>query len=159
MWPKIDRGSRRQRSSFNAGLGAAAAAVALVATACSPNAGEDAAREADIILTEFAIDPAPLVVATGDTVTFVVKNEGGIFHELRFSNAERVAEHLAEIHDGEGSEHEEDAPSDDIVIELESGESGQVTVTLDPTVFTEVVCLVPGHYEAGMRTNLEYAQT
>lgn len=159
MRPTLDRGSHRRQGSFNAGVAGVAVAVALVATACSLNTGGDKALEADIVLTEFAIDPDPLVVATCEAVTFVVKNEGGIFHELRFSNAERVAEHLAEIHDVDGAEHEEDAPSDDIVIELESGESGEVTVTFDPTAFTEVVCLVPGHYEAGMRANLEYVQT
>lgn len=139
--------------------GAAVAAVALVVTACSSDAGEGTEQEADIVLSEFAFDPKSIAVAAGDTVTFSVKNEGGILHELRFSNAERIAQHLAEIHDGEGAEHSDDASSDDIVIELESGESGEVTVTFEPTVFTEVVCLVPGHYEAGMRANLKYAQS
>jgi len=32
-----------------------------------------------------------------------------------------------------------------------------VTFPEDTTLFTEVACLLPGHYEAGMAADIEYA--
>jgi uncharacterized cupredoxin-like copper-binding protein len=39
-----------------------------------------------------------------------------------------------------------------------AGETGEVTVTFptDTTLYTDVACLIPGHYEAGMHAELSY---
>ena len=94
---------------------------------------------------------------------FTVRNDGGIFHELRFTNAERIADHLGEGdegHDSDNAEHSEDETGQDVVIELDPGESGQVELVVPESedVYTEAVCLVPGHYEAGMAASLVYAR-
>lgn len=118
-------------------------------------------RTVEIAMTEFAFEPASLTVAAGETIEFVVTNEGVVPHEFRLSNAHRIEEHIASGHEdhgdeGEGGHHEGDA---DVVIEVEAGATDTVTVTFpeDATIFTEIACLLPGHYEAGMKGEVTYS--
>lgn len=118
-------------------------------------------RTVEIAMTEFAFEPASLTVVAGETIEFVVTNEGVVPHEFRLSNAHRIEEHIASGHEdhgdeGEGGHHEGDA---DVVIEVEAGATDTVTVTLpeDATIFTEIACLLPGHYEAGMKGEVTYS--
>jgi uncharacterized cupredoxin-like copper-binding protein len=120
--------------------------------------GVAAGRVVDVSMTEFAFDPSDLMVTAGETITFRVSNDGLIVHELRLSNAHRIEEHLAEghaDHDETDGDHHGDA---DVVLELEAGESGELTVTFpeDTTIFTEMACLIPGHYEGGMKGGIAY---
>ena len=70
--------------------------------------------------------------------------------------------HIASGHEdhaddpGDGGHHSEDG---DIMIELEPGAVGELIVTFptDTSVFTEVACLIPGHYEGGMKAPVDYA--
>ena len=66
-------------------------------------------------------------------VTFVVKNEGAIEHNFVIENA--------------GVE----------VDAIQPGQSKEVTVDLKPGTFN-VVCNIPGHAEAGMKTTLTVTQ-
>ncbi len=122
-------------------------------------------RTVEVTMTELAFTPGSITVSAGETVVFHVTNEGAIEHEFRLSNPHRIEEHLASGHadhnegDAEAAEvggHDADA---DIVLLLGPGESGEVPMTFseDTTVFTEVACLIPGHYEAGMKGAIEYA--
>jgi uncharacterized cupredoxin-like copper-binding protein len=119
---------------------------------------DDGERVVEITMTEFAFEPDRVEVHAGETVRFLVVNEGRVEHELRLSNPHRVEEHLASGHDDheeEGGHHEEDG---DVFIELQPGETGELVVDFpeDTTVYTEMVCLLPGHYEAGMVGDLDY---
>jgi uncharacterized cupredoxin-like copper-binding protein len=115
-------------------------------------------------MTEFAFDVDPLEVAAGETIEFVVTNAGVVPHEFRLSNAHRIEEHMAsghEGHDGDDDEaeqagHHEDG---DVVLVLEAGETSSIVATFpeDTTMFTEVACLLPGHYEAGMHSDVAYS--
>lgn len=118
-------------------------------------------RTVEIAMTEFAFEPASLTVVAGETIEFVVTNDGVVPHEFRLSNAHRIEEHIASGHEdhgdeGEGGHHEGDA---DVVIEVEAGATDTVTVTFpeDATIFTEIACLLPGHYEAGMKGEVTYS--
>lgn len=114
-------------------------------------------RTVEVSMTEMAFSPESVEVTAGETITFVVSNDGVTLHEFRLSNAHRIEEHLAsghEDHDEDGDHHGDV----DVVLELEAGERGEVTVTFpeDDTLFTEVACLIPGHYEAGMKGHVIY---
>lgn len=121
----------------------------------------DSVRTIDIVMTDFAFEPETLEVNAGETVRFVVVNEGAVDHEFRLSNSHRIEEHLASDHDDheegeeEGGHHEEDG---DVFVVLEPGQTGELTVTFpdDLTVYTETACLLPGHYEAGMKGVISY---
>lgn len=118
-------------------------------------------RIVEITMTDFAFEPDRVDVRANEIVRFVVINEGLIDHELRLSNPHRIEEHLASDHgdhgdhEDEGGHHEEGG---DLFIELQPGETGELVVDFpeDTTIYTEMVCLLPGHYEAGMIGDLMY---
>jgi uncharacterized cupredoxin-like copper-binding protein len=120
-------------------------------------------RTVEVLMTEFAFDVDPVEVTAGETIEFVVTNAGVVEHEFRVSNQARIDEHLEAGHDdhdegsgGAGTGSEEAA---DYVLLLDAGDSSSIIVTFpeDTTLFTDVVCLLPGHYEAGMAADVEYS--
>lgn len=118
----------------------------------------DSERTIDIVMTDYTFEPEQIEVSAGETVTFLVVNDGAVDHEFRLSNAHRIEEHLASghgDHDEEGGHHEEDG---DVFVVLEPGQTDELTVTFpqDTTVYTEAACLLPGHYEAGMKGAISY---
>lgn len=136
---------------------------------------EGADRLLEVELSEFDITAPSFDFVPGETVKFVVTNAGVVAHELRLSNDDRVNEHVAGGHDGHDEsdavvddDHDEDATGDhdmegmeeaqDVVLLLEGGETGTLLFTFPDNVedYTLAVCLIPGHYEAGMTTDLSY---
>ncbi len=115
----------------------------------------DADRTVQVAMTDFAFEPTEFEAMAGETIEFVVTNLGVVEHEFRLSNEHRIEEHLASGHadHDDGGGHHEDG---DVVLHLDPGGTGSVTVTFgeDTTLFTEVACLIPGHYEAGMKAPL-----
>lgn len=110
-------------------------------------------------MTELEFSALEFPVSAGETIRFEVINEGLIEHEFRLSNTHRIEEHIAAghaDHNEEGGSHHEDI---DIILLLQPGETGEVTFTFpeDTTLFNEVACLLPGHYEAGMKASIVYA--
>lgn len=116
------------------------------------SAGVD--RTVEVAMDEFTFAPVEFEAMAGETVEFVVSNLGVVEHEFRLSNEHRIEEHLAEGHadhadDNDGGHHADG----DVVLHLDPGETGSLIVTFgdDTTLYTEVACLIPGHYEAGMK--------
>lgn len=123
-----------------------------------PVAAGDADRVIAVEMTELEFSPVEYEVFAGETIRFEVTNEGLIEHEFRLSNTHRIEEHIAAghaDHDAEGGHHEDI----DIVLLVQPGESGDVTFTFpeDTNLFNEIACLLPGHYEAGMKGSIIYA--
>ena len=130
-------------------------------TVVADDENADSDRTVDIVMTDYAFEPEQLEVSAGETIRFVVVNEGAVDHEFRLSNAHRIEEHLASghaDHDDEGGHHGEDG---DVFIVLEPGQAGELVVTFpeDTTVYTETACLLPGHYEAGMKGTINYTDS
>ena len=155
---------------------ASIAALALVTAACggtttgdnvvgdpptSVAAGTTAEpRIIDVELTEFAFTPDSFDVEVGETVTFVVTNNGVVEHYFELSNDHEVEEHLASGH----AEHQEDLDieleeeAEELILELAPGATGELTVTFeDTTTLTAIVCLIPGHYDAGMEAGITFS--
>lgn len=123
------------------------------------DASAAADREVAVTLTEFAIEPASIEVKAGETVKFVVTNEGAIQHEFRITNQAAVEEHLAGGH--EGAHEEQMTPGmpmmmeGDMVVLVDPGETATVTVEFAGDAdYDLVACLLPGHFEAGMKGEL-----
>jgi zinc transport system substrate-binding protein len=69
-------------------------------------------------------------------------------------------DHEAEAgHEEEGHDAEEGHAVEDAVLVLGPGETGTLVFTFPENDhdFTAAVCLIPGHYEAGMATDLQYS--
>lgn len=127
-------------------------------TSTHDGAVADGARVIEISMTEMEFHPSDIRVEAGQTVRFIVTNVGATTHEFRLSNPHRIEEHMADHDDaghGDDAGHHEDA---DVVLELEPGVTGEVTVTFpeDTDLYSQVACLLPGHYEAGMHGEVLY---
>ncbi len=117
-------------------------------------------RTVEVIMTEFAFAPSSVDVLAGETVRFLVINDGAIPHEFRLSNAHRIEEHLASGHEGhdDGGHHNEG--EGDVFIVLDPGTTAEMTFTfpVDTTIYTDIACLIEGHHEAGMHGKLSYQE-
>jgi uncharacterized cupredoxin-like copper-binding protein len=87
--------------------------------------------------------------------------EDGHVDEVPHDAEEAVEEdgHVDEVpHDAEEAVEEEAHEVDDAVLVLGPGETGTLVFTFPANDhdFTAAVCLIPGHYEAGMATDLSY---
>lgn len=132
----------------------------------------NADRVIAVELSEFEIAADELRFSPGETIEFIVTNSGVAEHEFRLSNQDRVEEHIAGGHDDhdesamteeemaamgdEEAEHDDEA--DDVVLNLAAGETGTLVFTVPDNDhdYTAAICLIPGHYEAGMATDLSY---
>jgi uncharacterized cupredoxin-like copper-binding protein len=126
----------------------------------------DADRVVEIVMTDFAFTPNPITVAEGETIRFMVRNEGVIEHELRVTTHHAAEEHVAAGHEGHNEGGGEDASGEgghgheEIILLVQPGESDMIDVTFhDAGDFDTIACLIPGHFEAGMKAPIEYATT
>jgi uncharacterized cupredoxin-like copper-binding protein len=102
-----------------------------------------AARVVDVNLYEFGIDYMSEPFEDGEVITFRVLNTGLAPHEFEVTSHDAVDGHMEGGHD----EHSQMAMTDKLV--LDPGEQGELTVTIGDDFYL-AVCLIPGHYEAGM---------
>jgi uncharacterized cupredoxin-like copper-binding protein len=94
---------------------------------------------------DFRFDPAEVNVEAGQEITFVVTNEGQAAHEFLLGDEEEqmMAEGEGEHEGGHGgSEYE--------VLELDPGQTAEITVTFEDPGTILYGCHEPGHYDAGM---------
>jgi uncharacterized cupredoxin-like copper-binding protein len=89
--------------------------------------------------------PDSVTVKRGETVRFLVKNEGKILHEMVLGNDEGLKEHAALMRKFPEMEHDEP-----YMVHVSPGKTGQMIWTFDKPGEVVFACLIPGHYEAGM---------
>lgn len=131
-----------------------------------------ATRTVKVVMRDNLYEPESIAVQTGETIRFVIKNEGAFVHEFNLGTAAMHAEHQAEMmmmveHGvlepdkinrermkmdmGNGKTMEHDDPNS---VLLEPGESGEIVWTFTKATSIEFACNVPGHYDAGMMGKL-----
>lgn len=131
---------------------AAAALLALVAAACG---GEDqdaqpGAEEGTVVeieMVDVAFEPDTIEVKKGEETTFRFVNSGEAVHEAYIGDAAAQEEHAAAME--EHGEH-----GDDEVLEVEPGDTGELTRTFDEDGEVIIGCHQPGHYEEGMKVTV-----
>lgn len=127
------------------------AVAALVLPACGgQEAGTaDNPRTVEVeTLDEFRFEPSEVTVEAGETIRFVVSNPGAVVHEFVLG-----PEHVQMAHEdaGEMGEHMEmDVEGQLAALDLEPGETKEVTVNFDELREILFGCHEPGHYQAGM---------
>ena len=89
--------------------------------------------------------PDSVTVKRGETIRFVVKNEGKILHEMVLGHDEGLKEHAALMRKFPEMEHDEP-----YMVHVSPGKTGQMIWTFDKPGEVVFACLIPGHYEAGM---------
>jgi len=97
--------------------------------------------------------PADVQVKQGETVRFVVKNVGKVKHELSLGTQQELMEHLEQMKRFPDMEHDE--PSK---VTLAPGKQGEIIWQFTKAGTVNFACLMPGHYEAGMKGAVEVAR-
>jgi uncharacterized cupredoxin-like copper-binding protein len=128
------------------------------------------ARTVEISMTDMAYAPASIDVTSGETVRFVFRNDGAVRHEAVVGNLAEQEAHHADMaaaggdHDGMDmgtmdmgtAEHSAEMDEMHGVI-VEPGETVEMTHTFDTAGPTMIGCHEPGHWEAGMRLDVDVA--
>lgn len=90
--------------------------------------------------------PSQLTVQQGQTVRLAVINEGQVRHELVLGSAAEIAQHRLAMERHPGMAHQ--AP---YMVHVNPGRRAVLVWLFDRAGDFEFACLLPGHYEAGMR--------
>ena len=110
-------------------------------------AGTTATRTVTIdLLDTMRFSPDRVEVALGETVRFEIRNRGRMLHEMVIGTPAELAEHARLMAKNPGMEH--DAP---YMAHVDPGKTGEIVWTFNRAGEFEYACLLPGHYEAGMR--------
>ena len=103
--------------------------------------------------------PSKVDVREGETIRFVVRNAGKTAHEMVLGSDADIREHAQAMQQGtghgDGHSHGTGA-----AITVAAGQTGELVVKFDQGGTLQMACLIPGHYEAGMRgtVNVQPAQ-
>ncbi|MCU0764635.1 MAG: cupredoxin family protein, partial [Burkholderiaceae bacterium] len=90
--------------------------------------------------------PADLTVRQGETIRFIVRNDGKVMHELVLGTLQELQQHAEWMRRFPNMEHEEP-----YMVHLAPGQSGEVIWQFTEPGEFHFGCLVPGHFEAGMK--------
>lgn len=102
---------------------------------------------------EMRFIPDRVTVAKGETVRFVVANKGATKHEMVLGTADELAKHAELMRKFPNMEHD-----DPNAVAVEPGKTGALVWRFDNAGTFEFACLVPGHFEAGMKGSLTVAK-
>ena len=112
-----------------------------------PGVASKASRTVTIEMTDnMRYTPADIQVKQGETVRFIVKNKGQVKHELSLGTQQELLEHLEQMRKFPDMEHDE--PSK---VTLAPGKQGEIVWQFTKAGAVNFACLMPGHYEAGMK--------
>lgn len=97
--------------------------------------------------------PSDIRVRQGETVRFIVKNLGQAKHEMSLGTEQELLEHLELMKKFPDMEHDE--PSK---VTLAPGKQGQIVWHFTRAGAVHFGCLMPGHYEVGMKGTVQVSK-
>ena len=89
--------------------------------------------------------PDKLEVKQGETVKFVLRNNGAVMHEFVLGTKKELDEHAALMVKFPTMEH-----SEPYMAHVPPGKTGEIVWTFNRTGDFDFACLIAGHYTAGM---------
>lgn len=89
--------------------------------------------------------PDAITVTQGETIKFIVTNNGKILHEMVIGTPQELQQHATMMRKFPGMEHDEPH-----MAHVDPGRSESLTWTFNKAGDFEFACLIPGHFEAGM---------
>ena len=89
--------------------------------------------------------PDKMDVKQGDTLKFLLKNEGKVLHEFVIGTKKDLDEHAALMVKYPGMEHDEP-----YMAHVAPGKTGTIIWTFNKAGSFDFACLIAGHYQAGM---------
>ncbi|WP_426212131.1 plastocyanin/azurin family copper-binding protein [Massilia sp. TWP1-3-3] len=125
-------------------MSAAAALLATLAILHGQTATAGQARTVDIgMYDSMRFAPGELSVEHGETIRFIVRNQGKVQHEIVIGTRDDIANRRQSGHHGHGA--------GSAMLHVAPGASEQFLWQAELSGELEYACLLPGHYEAGMR--------
>lgn len=117
----------------------------------APGKASDVSRTIEVIMKEtddgeMIFEPKEINVKKGETIRFMVMNKGELEHEFVLDNHEGVMEHKEMMERMPEMEH--DDPNS---VRLDPGMDGEVIWSFANAGPFEFACLIPGHYDSGMK--------
>ncbi len=94
--------------------------------------------------------PGEITVTQGDTVRFVVRNSGKVMHEMVIGTAEELKKHAELMKKHPGMEHDEP-----YMAHVKPGAKEEIAWTFTKAGTFMYGCLIPGHFEAGMKGSIK----
>lgn len=116
----------------------------------APGKPADVDRTISIKARDVNFDVATVTVKAGETVKFVVVNEGAADHEFTLGDAAEQAAHRREMLEMAGMDMSQ-SHHDANALYLKSGETKALVWKFGKAGQIEFGCNVPGHYEVGMK--------
>src|SRR5690606_38022585 len=89
--------------------------------------------------------PADITVRQGETIRFVIANQGKLMHEMVIGTMEGLKQHGEMMKKHPGMEHEEP-----FMTHVAPGKKEDMVWHFNRAGEFHYACLVPGHFEAGM---------
>lgn len=133
-----------------------------------PGKASDVSRTIVVTMLDNYYQPENFSISLGETIRFIVKNEGELVHEFNIGTADmhlkhqdemlmmvehgvlesdRINQEAMKMDMGNGMTMEHDDPNS---VLLEPGKSGEIIWKFKDEVVLEIACNVPGHYDVGM---------
>jgi uncharacterized cupredoxin-like copper-binding protein len=113
-----------------------------------------ASRTIEMRMTDnMRFTPNRIDVKLGETVRFVVVNAGKVMHEFVLGSQKELYEHAVQMKKAPHMRHHEP-----YMAHVAPAEKGEMVWTFNRVGVFEFACLVPGHYEAGMRGTVNVAK-
>lgn len=97
------------------------------------------------MLDSMRFSPERLDVKQGETVRFVVRNDGQVMHEFVIGTQAENDAHAALMMKFPGMEHDEP-----YMAHVGPGQTGEIVWTFNRRGKFDFACLIAGHYQAGM---------
>ncbi|MBU6188478.1 MAG: cupredoxin family protein [Betaproteobacteria bacterium] len=95
---------------------------------------------------DMRFQPSHFDARLGETVRLVIRNRGALMHELVIGTRDELDSHAALMLKHPNMEHDEPW-----MAHVEPGRSGDLIWTFNRAGEFEFACLLPGHFQAGMR--------
>ncbi|MDN4496515.1 plastocyanin/azurin family copper-binding protein [Pseudomonas mosselii] len=135
-----------------------------------PAEAAKATRTIEVVLKDIAFEPKSIKAKAGETVRFVLVNEGKLPHEFNLGDKAMHAEHQKEMiamqgkmftagMNHEGMDHGQmdhgqmgagHGHAGGNTVLVQPGQRAELTWTFRKSAPIEFACNVPGHYQAGM---------
>ncbi len=96
-----------------------------------------------------AFDLDAINIVEGETIRFVLMNEGSEPHDFVMATPEEIEDHRAQMSGTPDMAHEAG-----YAVRVDPGQTGTLVWTFANEGIFEFACLIPGHYEAGMHGRL-----
>ena len=110
-----------------------------------------AKRVINIVMTDdMRFAPDKIDVKSGETVKFVIRNNGKMLHEMVIGTKKELDAHAALMLKFPDMEH-----SEPYMAHVPAGKAGEIVWRFNRPGDFEFACLIAGHYQAGMKGTIK----